>query len=379
MTPALTIDELRLQAKKCLPKPIFDFFDGAAFTEATKNANEQDFGKIRLRQRVLRDVTNRDHSTSILGQKSSLPTMISPVGMSGLLAPFEAEAASARAAKVCGIPFGLSMLSFAPMEEISRQSGYPFWFHAQPLKDRGLLQSLLDRATALGSPVLIMTVDWITPTQNHRNVRNKLGQHSIRGAFEFATHPRWVRAMAKSKRKFEPGNFAGRGFGDPNVLIEALDVGATFEYIEWVRKIWPGKILVKGIMDAGDAKAAFKAGADGISISNHGGLQLDHAQSAIAALAEITHQVGDMGEILIDSGVRTGHDVVKALALGARACLLGRPYLYGLAIGGQSGVEHAVRIIRGELDSAMALSGCRAIADIDRNSLVPMDKVYPSF
>src|SRR3546814_439848 len=248
------------------------------------------------------------------------------------------------------------------MEEISRESGSPFWFHVQPMKDRGLLRSLLDRALALQSPVLIFTVDWPIPSQNHRNIRNRLGQHTARGLVQVLSRPRWAFSMAKSGRKFEPGNFAGRGFADPHVLSQALDASATFEYIEWLRQEWPGKILVKGIMDADDALAAFKAGADGISISNHGGVQLDYAQSAIAALAEIADRVAGMGEILIDSGVRSGHDVVKALALGARACLLGRAYLYGLAAGGRAGVEHAVGIIRrseehtSELQSLMRIS-----------------------
>jgi len=380
MIPALTVDELQTLAQRRLPKPIYDFFDGAAYDEATKAANRQDFLSIRLRQRVLRDIAVRDHSTTILGQRSSMPTVISPVGMSGLLSPRDAEIAAARAAKASGIPFGLSMLSLAPMEEIGQKSGYPFWFHVMPMKDRGLLRSLLDRAVALQSPVLIVTVDWPVPSQNHRNIRNRLGQRpNARGVAQFLSRPGWVFAMATSGRKFEPGNFAGQGFSDPHVLSQALDASATFDYIEWLRQQWRGKILVKGIMDADDAVAAFKAGADGISVSNHGGVQLDYAQSSIAALAEISDRVGGMGEILIDSGVRSGHDVVKALALGARACMLGRASLYGLAVAGQAGVEHAISIIRAELDSAMALTGCPTVKDIDRRVLVPPAHVHPAF
>jgi L-lactate dehydrogenase (cytochrome) len=185
--------------------------------------------------------------------------------------------------------------------------------------------------------------------------------------------------LVRSGRKFEPGNFKGLGFSDPHVLTASLDASATWEYIEWIRQQWAGKILVKGIMHVDDAIAAFDAGADGISISNHGGVQLDHAQSSIAALAEIADRVAGRGEILIDSGVRSGHDVVKALALGARACLLGRACVYGLASGGQAGVERAIAIIREGLDSAMALTGCRTVAEINRAVLVSPSRARPAF
>jgi L-lactate dehydrogenase (cytochrome) len=380
MIPALTVDDLQMLAKRRLPKAIYDFFDGAAFDEATKTANREDLLSIKLRQRVLRDIAVRDHSTTILGQRSSMPVMISPVGLAGVVWPGQGEVASARAAKAVGIPFGLSMLSLASMEEIGRESGYPFWFHVMPMKDRGLLRSLLDRAVALNSPVLIVTVDWPIPAQNHRNVRNRLGQRpNARGVADLLSRPGWLSSLVRSGRKFEPGNFKGLGFSDPHVLTASLDASATWEYIEWIRQQWAGKILVKGIMHVDDAIAAFDAGADGISISNHGGVQLDHAQSSIAALAEIADRVAGRGEILIDSGVRSGHDVVKALALGARACLLGRACVYGLASGGQAGVERAIAIIREGLDSAMALTGCRTVAEINRAVLVSPSRARPAF
>ncbi len=370
----LNIEDLRKSAMRNLPLPIYQYIDSGSYDQRTKTSNSADFDRIALRQRVLMDVRERDQSVTILGQHSTMPIAISPVGLSGILAGGgRGETLTARAAKAAGIPFGLSMLSLAPMEEVRERSNYPFWFHIMPLKDRGFIGSLIDRAAALDAPVLIVTVDWQVPAQIHNNLRNRLGKApTAKGLMHFLARPKWLLSTIAGGRSLTPGNF--KDFPDAAALTEnianILDAGATWDYVRWLRQRWSGKLLVKGILDPADAEAAIDAGADAISVSNHGGTQLDGTLSTIAALPAIVDRVAGRCEILLDSGVRSGHDVVKALALGAQAVLLGRPYLFGLAADGEDGVSRALSIIRGEIDSALGSTGCNGVARVGPDTVI---------
>jgi L-lactate dehydrogenase (cytochrome) len=371
---AANVLDLRLKAQRVLPKPVFDFIDGAGFEEKTLEANVSDFQKLRFRQRVMRDISKRRIDTTIVGQPTSMPVAISPTGMSGILRGTKAEILAARAAKKAGVPFTLGVMSIASLEEVVADVG-AVWFQVCMLKDRGLVQSLVDRALAADAPVLILTVTWPTMGRTNRFVRNdttslppKLTLGSIA---EFVRKPGWsLRTLLGGKITL--GNFEGHmsGPSDLPAILALLEDAPSWKDLEWVRSIWPRKLIVKGILDVEDAVSAFDAGADAISISNHGGNCLDEGQSTISALPCIVDAVGDRGEILLDGGVRSGQDVLKAVALGARACLLGRAHLFGLAAGGEAGVIAALEFIRNELSITMAYTGVSDIHTVGRSILV---------
>ena len=374
------IADLRLRAQKALPKPIFDFIDGAAFEEKTLTANCADFAAIRFRQRVMRDISHRQLATTIVGEPSVMPAAISPTGMSGILRGGKAEILAARAAKKAGVPFTLGMMSIASLEEVCAQVG-PVWFQLCLLKDRGLVKSLVNRALQANAPVLIVTVTWPTMSRTNRFVRNgttslppKLTVGSIA---EFASKPGWsLRTLFGPKIGL--GNFVGHmeGPADLGQVLGLLEDAPSWKDIEWLRSIWPRKLIVKGVLDVDDARAAFDAGADAISISNHGGNCLDDTTSTISMLPRIADAVSHRGEILLDGGVRSGQDVLKAVALGARACLLGRAHLYGLAAGGETGVSTALELIRNELDITLAFVGVPDVHTVDSSILVDHPAIH---
>jgi len=371
MQAVTSVEDLRVLAKKKLPRAMFDYIDSASYQQITKRANTADFESILLRQRVLTDVSNRSLETTILGTPSAMPIAISPVGLAGMLAGGgRGEIYAARAAKAANIPFGLSMLSVASVEEIKEAYQAPFWFHVMPLKDRGAMSHLLARAESAGCSALIVTVDWQVPALCYANVKNGLSfppHLKLGNMWQYAVKPGWSLRVLTAGRSLACGNLTDLAANTSSVAAwigSQLDDSATSEYIEWIRKNWQGKLVVKGVLDPRDAVAAVDAGADAISVSNHGGLQLDGAPSAISALPAVVDAVAGRAEILFDSGIRRGPDIVKAMALGANACLLGRPYLYGLAAAGEAGVTKMLAIIRDELSVTLGLTGVRTVHDI---------------
>ena len=368
-----TIQDLRSIAQRKLPRPIFDFIDGAAFQEITLRANCEDFDKIRFRQRSLVDVSKRNFSTTILGQKSSMPAVISPIGLGGICWGNDGEKLAARAAKAADIPFTLAMLSIATMEQIHKEIG-PFWFQMCLLKDKELMRALVDRAISLECPVLVLTVTWAAYGLQSRSVRNAMmfpPKITPRTLWDFSKKPAWVARYFAGKR-VAFNNFEGlvKDPGDLDYIVDQIDNAATWKDLEWLRSIWPGKILIKGINCAEDARLAIEHGADGVSVSNHGGNQLDSAASTISVLPDVVKGVDGRGEVLIDGGVRSGQDILKACAHGATACLLGRAHLYGLAASGEIGVAKALELMRYELDVSTALTGLSEISDASTEILV---------
>ena len=364
------VSDLREVARRRLPRPVFDFIDGAAFAEKTLRANTADFGNHKFRQRVMVDVSSRAITTTIVGQPSAMPVAISPTGLSGMLWGGGAEVLAARAARRAGIPFTLGMMSVCSLEEVSAAAG-PVWFQFCMLKDRGLVKLFVERAKAAQAPVLVLTVTWPMSSRNNRLVRAGVTalppRMSARTLLDFSLRPGWVlRTLLGKPIAFN--NFVGhmRGPADIGSIVAQLDNSATWKDVEWLRSLWPHKLIVKGIGDPEDARLAFDSGADAISVSNHGGNQIDDAPSSISLLPLIMDAVGGRGEVLLDGGVRSGQDVLKALALGARACLLGRAHLYGLAAYGEAGVAKMLEIFAKEMDVTMALTGLRDVRDASR-------------
>jgi len=369
-----TIADMREAARRKLPRPVFDFMDGAAFSEITLRANVADFERIRFRLRGMRDVAERNLTTTILGQPAAMPTAIAPIGLGGVMWGGGGEVQAARAAKAAGIPYTLGMLSVATLEEVCAEVG-PVWFQFCMLKDRGLLKSLIDRAVAAQCPALVMTITWAASGLQSRMVRNAMAlppKLTPRTMWDFARRPGWVaRALAGKAAGFN--NFAGAR-DNPGDLLEyivgQLDPSVTWKDLDWLRSIWPGKLIIKGVCGPEEAWAAMDNGADAVSVSNHGGNQLDGAASTISVLPGVVEGVAGRGEVLLDGGVRSGQDVLKALAYGAQACLLGRAHLYGLGAYGETGVTKALDIIRYELDVSTALTGLTDVRDATTDILV---------
>ncbi len=361
-----TIADLREASRRQLPRPIFDFMDGAAFHELTLRANCDDFDKLRFRLRPLRDVAERSLATTMLGQPASMPAAIAPIGLGGVMWGNDGEKLSARAAKAAGIPFTLGMLSIATIEEVHAEVG-EFWFQFCMLKDRGLVEALLDKAKAAGCSVLVMTVTWSASGLQSRMVRNAMmlpPKITPGTLWDFAKRPGWVARYLRGKN-VGFNNFEGlvADPGDLAAIVEQLDSSTTWKDLDWLRSVWPGKIIIKGINSAEDASRAMEHGMDAVSVSNHGGNQLDHAASTISVLPSVVEGVDGRGEVLLDGGVRSGQDILKCVALGATGCLLGRAHLYGLGAGGERGVAKALDIIRYELDVSVAQTGLNDVRD----------------
>ena len=371
------IEDLRALARRKVPRAFFDYADSGSYNEETLRANRADLEAIKLRQRVLVDVSERSLATTIVGQKVSAPFALAPIGLCGMQHG-NGEILSAQAANEAGIPFTLSTMSICSIEDVAEATGKPFWFQLYVIRDRGFSKDILARAAAAKCSALVLTVDLQVLGQRHRDIKNGMTvppQIRLKNIIDVATKPAWAWSILNGKRKTF-GNLAGHVKGMENVnslgqwTNDQFDPALNWKDVEWIKKIWPGKLILKGILDVDDARTAVKLGADAIVVSNHGGRQLDGAPSSISALPKIADAVGSDTEVLFDGGIRTGADMMRALALGARACLIGRAYVYGLGAAGGAGVARAIEILKKELDVAMALTGVNSIKDIGRHVLM---------
>jgi L-lactate dehydrogenase (cytochrome) len=368
------IEDLRQSARRRVPQAFFDYADGGSYAEETLRANRADLERIRLRQRILIDVAGRNTATTILGEPAALPLALAPIGLCGMQHG-DGEILACRAAQAAGIPFTLSTMSICSIEDVAAAVDKPFWFQLYVMKDRGFVRSLIERAAAAKCSALVLTVDLQVLGQRHRDIRNGMTVppelHRPKNLWDIAMRPGWTLSILRAKRR-SFGNLVGhvRGMDDVNSLAQwtnsQFDATLSWKDVEWIAGLWPGKLILKGILDVEDARLAAKSGAAALVVSNHGGRQLDGAPSSIAALPPIVDAVGSAIEVLFDGGIRSGQDVMRALALGARACLSGRAYIYGLGAGGEAGVARAIEIIRNELDISMALTGINKISEIDR-------------
>ncbi len=367
------IEDMRQIARRRVPKMFFDYADRGSYSEETLRANRADLERIKLRQRVLIDVSRRDLATSIIGVPAPLPLGLAPVGLCGMQWG-DGEILACRAAQAAGIPFCLSTMSICAIEDVAAAVDKPFWFQLYVMKDRGFSRALVERAVAAKCSALVLTVDLQVLGQRHADVHNGLTvppEIRIRNIIDIAGKPAWALSALRGKRKTF-GNLAGHVKGMENVnslarwIAGQFDPALSWKDVDWIRSLWPGKLILKGILDVEDAKLAAKAGANAIVVSNHGGRQLDGAPSSISALPKVAEAVGAEIEVMFDGGIRSGQDVLRALALGARSCLIGRAYLYGLGAAGEAGVSRAIGIIRNELSVSMALCGVNSISEIGR-------------
>ncbi|MGN1288213.1 alpha-hydroxy acid oxidase [Bradyrhizobium sp. NAS96.2] len=366
------IEDLRQLHKRRVPKAFFDYADRGSYTEDTLRANSEDLQQIKFRQRILVDVSKRTLATTILGEPSAMPLILAPVGLLGMQHG-DGEIYACRAAQAAGIPFTQSTMSICSIEDIAAAVDKPFWFQLYVMKDRGFIKSLIERAIAAKCSALVLTVDLQVIGQRHQDIKNGMTvppEWSLSKLIDFATKPAWVSGVLQGKRRTF-GNIAGhvKGTEDLTKLSEwtasQFDTSLSWKDIDWIRSIWPGKLILKGILDVEDAELAAKTGAQAIVVSNHGGRQLDGAPSSIEVLPEIVDEVGSKLEIMFDGGIRTGMDIMRALALGAKSCMIGRAYAYGLGAGGQEGVAKALDILGKELTTTMGLCGVNTIAEID--------------
>ncbi len=373
---ALTIADLKEQARRRVPKMFFDYADSGAWTESTYRANEEDFRKIKLRQRVLVDMTNRSLASEMIGEKVSMPVAIAPTGFTGMQHA-DGEMLAAQAAEEFGVPFTLSTMSICSIEDVRSVTSKPFWFQLYVMRDRDFVRSLIDRAKAAGCSALVLTLDLQILGQRHKDLRNGLSappRFTPKHLWQMMTRPFWCLDMLGTKRRTF-GNIVGhaKGVGDLSSLSswtsEQFDPQLSWKDIEWIRDLWGGKLILKGILDEEDARMSLGSGADAIIVSNHGGRQLDGAASSISMLPRIVDAVGDQMEVHLDGGIRSGQDVLKALCYGAKGTYIGRPFLYGLGAGGKAGVRRSLEIIRRELDTTMALCGERDVKNLSRENL----------
>jgi L-lactate dehydrogenase (cytochrome) len=370
------IEDMRLQARRRVPRMFFDYADRGSYAEETLRINRTDLERIKLRQRVLVDVARRDLRTTIVGEPASLPVALAPIGLCGMQWG-DGEILACRAAQAAGIPFCLSTMSICAIEDVAAAVERPFWFQLYVMKDRGFVREMIERAIAAKCSALVLTVDLQVLGQRHCDLRNGMTvppEISVRNALDIATKPGWAVSILRGKRKTF-GNLAGHVRGMEGVrslaqwIAGQFDPSLSWKDVEWIRDLWPGTLVLKGLLDVEDAKRAAKTGAAALVVSNHGGRQLDGAMSSIAALPRIVDAVGSEIEIMFDGGIRSGQDVMRALALGARSCMIGRAYLYGLGAGGQAGVTRAIEILRNELDVTLALTGTACVKDIGRQVL----------
>jgi L-lactate dehydrogenase (cytochrome) len=372
--------DYRELARRRLPRFLFDYIDGGSYAEVTLRRNVVELERVMLRQRVLRDVASIDLSTELFGQKMAMPVGLGPVGLSGMYAR-RGEVQAARAAEAAGVPFCLSTVSVCPLEEVARSVTKPFWFQLYMIRDRGFMRDLLAKARELGCGALIFTVDMPVAGSRYRDCRSGMaGSEGVGGAmnrlWQAMQRPGWSWDVGLHGRPHRLGNvapvLAGKtGLGDFFAWLgDNFDPGISWKDLEFVRSEWSGPLVIKGVLDVEDAREAVKLGADGLVVSNHGGRQLDGVISTAEALPPIADAVGDALTVLVDSGVRSGLDVVRMLALGAKGVLLGRAWAYALAGGGEAGVAHVLKLIEAEIQVAMALTGVTSVAQLDRRALV---------
>lgn len=377
---AASVRDYREVARRRLPRQLFDYIDGGAYEEATLAANTADLEAISLRQRVLRDVSTRTMSTTVLGEELSLPVLLAPVGLAGMFAN-RAEVAAARAAEHAGVSFVESTVSICSLEEVAAATKRAPWFQLYVMRDRGYAENLMARAQAVGCRVLVLTADLAVVGARYRDTRNGLGGRvspvgaAIRG-LDRVSHPRWVWEVGIQGKPHTFGNLTdavpgGNSPDDFRDWVDAqFDPSVTWDDLAWVRDHWDGPVVLKGILDPEDARAAADAGVDAVVVSNHGGRQLDAVPSTAAALPAVVEAVGDRIEVLVDGGVRSGLDLLKMMAMGAKACLVGRPWAWAVAAKGEAGVAHLLEILRDELAVAMALTGTTDVADLGPDSLL---------
>jgi L-lactate dehydrogenase (cytochrome) len=372
---AASVSDYREAARRRLPKIFFEYIDGGSYDEATLRRNVSDMERLSLRQRVMRDMSGLNTTIETLDQRLSMPLALSPVGMAGMYGR-RGETQAARAAAAAGIPFCLSTVGICSVEEVAR-TGIAPWFQLYVLKDRGYMRELLRRANAAGSPVLVLTVDLPVPGARYRDVRSGFrGLTGLRGLLNRAkdglAHPAWLWDVWVHGRPHSLGSVEGalkEGQSTADFLTwiaDNFDRSMTWKDLDWVRREWDGPIVIKGVLDSEDARDAVKAGAQGIVVSNHGGRQLDGVRSSISALPGIVDSVGDELEVYLDSGVRSGLDVLKALALGAKACFIGRAWAYALGAGGEAAITRMLATLRSELEVAMILTGCPSVSAASR-------------
>jgi L-lactate dehydrogenase (cytochrome) len=378
MTAITCIEDLRQLARRRVPRMFYDYADGGSWTEGTYRANQADFQEILLRQRVAIDLSRRSTRTRMAGVEVAMPVAIAPTGLTGMYCA-DGEILAARAADKFGVPFTLSTMSICSIEDVAASTAAPFWFQLYVMRDRDFIGRLIDRARAARCSALMVTLDVAILGQRHKDIKNGLSappRPTLANILNLMTKPRWGLGMLGTRRHGF-GNVIGhvKGVTDMSSLSawtsQQFDPSLTWADVDWIKKRWGGRLILKGIMDAEDARIAADLGADALVVSNHGGRQLDGAPSSISALPAIAEAVGSRIEVWMDGGIRSGQDVLKAIALGARGTLIGRPFLYGLGALGEAGVTRCLEIIHRELDLTMAFCGRTDIRDVDRGILLP--------
>ncbi len=376
MATMTCIEDLRVLAKRRVPRMFYDYADSGSWTETTYRSNQDDFHRIKLRQRVAVDVEQRSLRSRMIGQDVAMPVALAPTGLTGMQHA-DGEILAARAAERCGVPFTLSTMSICSIEDVAAHTKAPFWFQLYVMRDRDFIERLIDRAKAARCSALMLTLDLQILGQRHKDLKNGLSappKPTLANLLNLATKPRWGLGMLGTRRHGF-GNIVGHVKGVENMgslsawTSQQFDPRLTWNDVAWIKKCWGGKLILKGVLDAEDAQRAADSGADALIVSNHGGRQLDGAPSSISALPAIVDAVGSRIEVWVDGGIRSGQDVLKAIALGAKGTLIGRAFLYGLGAQGQAGVEQCLEIIRNELDITMAFCGKTDIQQIDRGVL----------
>lgn len=372
------IEDLRQLHQRRVPRAFFDYVDHGSYAEETLRANRADLEKIKLRQRILVDISSRELSTTIIGEKAALPLILAPVGSTGMQY-VNGEIHACRAAQAAGIPYTLSTMSICSIEDVASSVDKPFWFQLYVMKDRGFCKALIERAIAAKCSALVLTVDLQVIGQRHMDIKNGLSVppqlYKLKNLFDFVTKPGWTFSMLGAKR-LNFGNIAGHLKGVDDLgsvsgwVASQFDPSLNWKDVDWIRSIWPGKLIIKGIHDVEDARQAAATGAQALVVSNHGGRQLDGAPSSISVLPKVVDAVGSQIEVMFDGGIRSGQDLLRALARGAKSCMIGRSYIYGLGAGGEAGVAKAIDIIAKELSVTMGLCGINSIAGIGPQVIV---------
>ncbi|MFN3732965.1 alpha-hydroxy acid oxidase [Comamonas testosteroni] len=373
------IEDLRVVAKRRVPRMFYDYADSGSYTQGTYRANEDEFQTIKLRQRVAVNMEGRSTRTTMIGEEVAMPVAIAPTGLTGMQHA-DGEILGAKAAKAFGVPFTLSTMSICSLEDIAEHTDrHPFWFQLYVMRDKAFMERLIHRAKAANCSALVVTLDLQILGQRHKDIKNGLStppKPTLANLINLATKPHWCLGMLGTKRR-SFGNIVGHvdGVGDVSSLsswtADQFDPSLNWSDVEWIKKLWGGKIILKGVMDAEDARLAAQSGADALVVSNHGGRQLDGAPSSIAALPSIAEAAGKDIEVWMDGGIRSGQDVLKARALGAQGTMIGRSFLYGLGAYGQAGVSKALQIIHKELDTTMAFCGHTNINHVGKEILLP--------